>query len=56
MTRDAHDDTKWLLAESVALGSRGAETAVARFADGTSKQLPPSMFSSSAPINTIFLS
>jgi hypothetical protein len=55
MTRDEHDQTKWLLAESIVLGRRDAETAVARFADGTSSALPPSMFASSEPINTIFL-
>jgi hypothetical protein len=50
MTRDEHDETKWLMAEGIALGRRDAEKAVARFADGTSKA-----FASTAPINTIFL-
>ncbi len=55
MTRDEQDATKWHLAESVSLGDRQAESAVIRFADGTSEPLAGSMFATSTPINTIFL-
>jgi hypothetical protein len=56
MTRDAQDATKWRLAESIALGGAHTESAVIRFGDGTSEPLERSMCSSTAPINTIFLS
>jgi hypothetical protein len=56
MTRGEQDATKWRLAESIALGGAHAESAVIRFGDGTSEPLARSMFSSTAPINTIFLS
>lgn len=55
LTRDAGDTTKWHLAEHVSLGGPHAETAVIRLGDGTSEPLPPSLFTSSHPINTIFL-
>ncbi len=55
MTRDEHDPSKWHLAEDVALGGRHAETGVIRFVDGTSEPLPPSLFSTGAPVSTIFL-
>ena len=55
MRRDERDPSKWHLAEDVALGGRHAETAVVRLGDGTSEPLPPSMFASTVPINTIFL-
>ena len=56
MKRDEQDTTKWLLVETIALGGVHAESAVIRFGDGTSEPLARSMFSSTAPINTIFLS
>lgn len=55
MKRDEQDATKWHLAENISLGGPHVEAAVIRFGDGTSKPLPPSMFASTAPINTIFL-
>jgi hypothetical protein len=55
ITRDTQDAAKWHLAESISLGGPHAETAVIRFADGTSQPLAQSMFASTAPINTIFL-
>lgn len=55
MTRDEQDPSKWHLAEDVALGGRHAETGVIRFVDGTSEVLPPSLFSTGAPVSTIFL-
>ena len=55
MTGDEQDPSKWHLAEDVALGGRHAETGVIRFVDGTSEPLPPSLFSTSAPVSTIFL-
>lgn len=55
MTRDKVDATKWHLTESISLGGPHAETGVIRFRDGTSEPLPPSSFSSTTPINTIFL-
>jgi hypothetical protein len=55
MTRDEADATKWHLAESISLGGPHAETAVIRFADGTSEPLASSMFASSAPIDTTFV-
>ena len=55
MRRDEHDPSKWHLAEDVALGGRHAETGVIRFVDGTSESLPPSLFSTGAPVSTIFL-
>lgn len=55
MTRDEQDPSKWHLAEDVALGGRHAETGVIRFVDGTSESLPPSLFSTGAPVSMIFL-
>jgi hypothetical protein len=55
-TQDNHDATKWILAERVSFDTREVETAVFRFGDGTSQPVPPSMFPSSVPINTLFLS
>jgi hypothetical protein len=55
MRRDEQDATMWHLAESIALGGTHAESAVIRFRDGTSEPLARSMFSSTTPINTIFL-
>jgi hypothetical protein len=55
MTRDEHDPSKWHLAEDVVLGGCHAETGVIRFVDGTSEPLPPSLFSTGAPVSTIFL-
>jgi hypothetical protein len=55
-TQDEHDGTKWILAEPVSFDDREVETAVFRFGDGTSQPVPPSMFPSSAPINTVHLS
>ena len=48
--------TKWNLAEPVSFDDRRVETAVMRHIDGTSQPVPPSMFPSSVPVNTLFLS
>jgi hypothetical protein len=55
LTRDTRDATKWHLAEAISLGGQHAQSGVIRFQDGTSQSLAPSLFASSAPINTIFL-
>ncbi|MDX6539764.1 MAG: hypothetical protein QOI71_1374 [Gaiellales bacterium] len=52
-TQDEHDESKWHLAESVALGPSGAESAVLRFGDGTSQRVPASVFAGHAPIDTL---
>lgn len=54
-TQDERDATKWILAESVSFDDREVETAVFRFGHGTSQTVAPSMFPSSVPINTLFL-
>lgn len=55
-TQDEHDATKWNLAEPVSFDDQRVETAVLRHIDGTSQPVPPAMFPSSVPINTLFLS
>ena len=55
MKRDDVDTRKWVLAESVALGSPNAATGVIRFRDGTSEPLDPSLFASGVPIHAVDL-
>lgn len=52
-TQDEQDETKWHLAESVALEPSAAESAVLRFGNGTSQRVPASVFAARVPIDTL---